>query len=236
MGDLYRISSADRYANGDPSNFQVLVPDSMLGRRNFELISCSIPLNIYNVSSSNNTISYNDGSDRLVTVSPGYYSITGLLSALVTAMNALGGATFSAVYNDTTKLTTITGSLPYFFNLTQASPLLESLGWVLIGGTTATSTSQVSTLAPVLWPLDLYIQVEQLGTSEIESTGNRSYSYEIPIITSNGQINQISKDQIGTQKITINSMNSRNWNVRLVDFRMRQVAMFSDWNFTLSVS
>lgn len=236
MADLIRISSEDRYTGGNPSNFQILAPSVVSGKKHFELVSCSIPLNLYNVSSLNNTISYNDGSARAVAVNPGYYTTTSLLSALVTAMNALGGGTYSAVYNDTTKRTTITGSLSFFFNLTQASPLLESLGWVLTGTTSAFGLSQVSDLAPVLWPLDLYITVDQLGPNEIESTGNRSYSFEIPIITSNGQINQVTKAEFGKQKITVTSMNTRNWHIKVIDSKMRPISLFSDWNFTLAVS
>jgi hypothetical protein len=235
MQEIYEICSYDR-RSGNPNNFNVQLPIAMVGKSSFKLTSVSIPLNIYNVASYNNTVTYFEyATTKSASVAPGYYTRDQLLLALASSMTLVGPDTYTCTYSNTTKTVTISKSSTFSLFLDSRSPLLELLGFVLNNTQTATAVSAVSTLAPDMYPKNLYILIRELGTSNIQSTANNSFTYYVPVVTSDSTYNNVGEEILGEQKIKTN-LTSGVFNVSLVDRKMRLIELESDWSFTLSVS
>lgn len=228
--ETFEINSYDR-TQGNPNDFNVLVPNNMKTKTSFKLVSANIPLNLYNITLNNNFFLYNDGGDKYVTVPAGYYTVTSLCTALQSAMTLLGG-TYTVAFNNTTKSVTISALSNFSLFLDARSPLLETLGFVLNNTATTPALSRSSDLCPDLYPTELFIMIKDLSTNEIQSTGNKSYSFYIPIVTSDSQINTVYGDILGKQKIEA-KLNTTMINVQLVDRKMQLVQLRSNWSFTL---
>lgn len=144
-----------------------------------DLISASIPNNIYNIRTGiNDTIYFNRSSTNYTArISAGGYSISALLSAIPTAMNALDSNTYTATYNTTTNLVTIGGTSTFILNWatgpTNATETYRGMAYEL-GYTQTDTTTGTTQLANNPFNLGrpdyLYIVIPEL--QQIVFSGN----------------------------------------------------------------
>jgi hypothetical protein len=100
------IKSNER-TSGDINNFVVKInPTAHIEK--IALESISIPFTWYNIDSNNNSIRFNDGTQRDVTIPVGVYSSSTIITAIKTAMDgAPSTLVFTVTYNNITKKITI---------------------------------------------------------------------------------------------------------------------------------
>lgn len=150
---------------------------------------CSIPNAAKNITSSNNSISFNDGSVRTASVSAGFYNITQLCSALGTAMtNAGGGGNFTVTYNSITMKVTIAHDSGNFTLSMANSSIAEVLGFSstnLSGADSFISDKIVNLLRPT----SFIISINEFDRPILCSSGKTILgSFIIPITTNPGEI------------------------------------------------
>ena len=110
------IDSKDRnYDNyPEPNNYIIDLNTIYKDIISIELISTIVPRSQYIINNSNNTIHFNEGGDDLVaTITEGNYTISTLMSALKTAMELVGGLTYTFTENTLTNKITISASGTY---------------------------------------------------------------------------------------------------------------------------
>jgi hypothetical protein len=129
-----------------------------------ELVSGSIPADLYNVTTEWNTFVFGEASSttQILSLTPGQYTQTTLASELERVLNTYGGSnTYTVSYSDITKKITITGSstnFTFFFRSGQlhtdqvnsTTGAIESINCpaVLFGFDRANTTSASNVLVP----------------------------------------------------------------------------------------
>lgn len=125
------LSSRDRIS-GTKDNFVV----SILNTCNIEKLSLrkiTIPLSWYQINQYNDQIEFNDGVQRVITITNGVYSISSLITEIQTQLNNSPSAlTFSVTFNDITKKITIaetSGPTNFNLNLNISNSIYEIIGF-----------------------------------------------------------------------------------------------------------
>lgn len=122
MSKLLVINSKDRI-NGTSTNFEILFRQYLNNDHNaqpkhIKLVGCQFSNCIYNVNSNNNRITFFEttGTSQTVTLTPGIYTGSTLLTALTTAMTAASTVsnTYTGTYSSTTLKYTIVASTQTF--------------------------------------------------------------------------------------------------------------------------
>ena len=230
----YVINSKDRFANSASStNFIVqLMPIMPRNVKKITLQDAAIPLKIYNVTSNNNTILFDEGGGNLTaTITPGYYSMTTLMNAIQSAMTIASGAlTYTANYSSSTYKVTIsaTGSFILRYSL---SSMLQFLKYPTTGSSSS-STSFESTTSPVIYPTTLFIKIKDYNNN-IVLTNNNSATFQVPVIS--GQDTILFIDSITLDQSTANNkfQGANQLDVRLTDYNDVDISLQCDWTFTL---
>jgi len=126
------------------------------------------PLTIYNVTTLNNKLYFNDGALRTITIPSSNYDYLTICTVIEDLMNASGTAlTFAALYDQTTLKITITGSGAYTL-VTGASTVYKIIGFQNV--TTSSATTQLGSYAINLaTPSYIMIAIDGFGTNMVSS-------------------------------------------------------------------
>ncbi len=243
------INSKDR-VNGSNSStdFQVNFKQIVDGHSCFILESALIPNLIYNVTSSNNYVDFNDGSANLsASLTPGLYSLFGsttssnILTALGTAMTTAssghGSLTFTATYSTTTGLITISGGGSTNIQLLFGTGSHASTSLAYLLGFSASNTASATTLTATNAPnlnVPYYLQISINGYNNILTSAQGFGTFVIPVDQSTGAVIEYSLDQTWTQSVLVsNPFNALS--VRLLVDNQVVSLQNSDWGFVLKV-
>lgn len=132
------INSAQR-SNGVPENFSVTLAKPLKSARSVLVKSVEIPFTYYVVTTSTNTLVFNGGGVKTVTIAVGNYSGNTLATAIQTAMNATAFTGTTVVYNDITNKLVFT-NLSAFLLVLAGTTMAEIIG-LSANTLLATSTS-----------------------------------------------------------------------------------------------
>jgi len=167
----------------------------------------------------------------------GSYSISELLSTIQTGMNAADSNSYSWSYSGITLKCTVTGSGSFMLNW--ATNTFAAYGcWFELGFTnvnTTTSTSITSTNIIGLYnPTSIYLQVPQLGSPGIISSGVW-YTFKLPLTTLAEGIQEVNMTNYIEQSINFSGRkNLQQLNVKLIYANGSAVDLNgADWEFTL---
>lgn len=213
------IRSADRLSSSNSSaDFQVKfsqtifipIPDQL---SSVSLVYASIPNTIYNITSSNNSINWNDGSSTLTTTIPvGSYSSSTLSSTLATAMTTSssghGNLTITISFSTLTYFFTISAGSNFTLNFNSASTTMASiLGFNK--SSLSGSSSYTGTVVPSIFaPQHLEIRITELSKPNY-SSAECNYSFLIPVPVNSGNFIEYKEKEYFTQKVyTYNNFSS----------------------------
>lgn len=190
----YVIDSKDRlnYTLTSSNNFRVDLSNMVPGRISaYGLKSAVIPKTNYNIPAIRNTFTFNDGvADYTITITPGNYTMTQLLTEIVTQLNALGPNTFAITYSDISGKTTWTTTGPAMvinpsLDASQGS-ILYKMGFV--PGVSYTGVSITSpNVANISGVKTAYIRIKQL-TQYIRNTTNSMMNFKVDLSCPFGSI------------------------------------------------
>jgi len=147
------------------------------------LLSASIPNTTYNVTATNNTIYWNDGSARTATVSAGYYNATELAVAMKTAMDAVGTAgPFTVSFSSITGKMTVAGTNAFTLTAGNATNAI----WSAIGFSTgSTGTYSAGFVGNQLVDLNsasaLFINITEAGNPVVTTRNGRRFTFVVPV-------------------------------------------------------
>lgn len=193
----YYLSSSDKLNEfNTPTDFVVRNPQ-IKQATSYRILSVNIPHTYYNINSHNNTLTIfklGDTQDRSLTLEPGNYNITELLTALKTGMDSLGGPTqtYTLTSSDITYKITITQNSSTFA-IRASSTLNEVIGF----SQSSDTLQSIAHIAPRIYDL------QYTKTIKINSTA----------LTSFGTLVQ-SSDSRGGLLATINVTNQFGENIR----------------------
>jgi hypothetical protein len=154
------VNSANR-SSGTPEDLVVYLGETIQRIIAIKLVHFSFFNTIYNVTSSNNVLTYTySATNYTATIPPGAYDITSLMAAAVSALNASGsGVTFGMTYSSTTLKITITADSSVMFIFGDGSP------WMLLGHTQGSIPTGTSIVAPnvadISAPNQLYLNIRE---------------------------------------------------------------------------
>lgn len=182
---LLIIDSAERIPGSVSStDFMVTIPIAVDAEA-FELVCARIPNTFYNITALNNTLRFNDGVAKSITVPNGSYTPASLCAAIQTALTAASALTWIVEYSAITFHITISANAAFslLFANTVAS-IGPTLGFE--AADTAAALSASGTKAVNLLPQRLYIDIPDISTGA-RSTMD-SGTFVIPINASANQI------------------------------------------------
>lgn len=193
MSNQFVINSKDR-TSGTSTNF-VISFGSAQNAGGLKLVSAQIPNTIYNITSDNNILDFDDGGGAITaTVPVGSYTITNLLSTLKTLMDAASAPqnalVFTLTLSNITHFVTIaaTGNFSLLFatGANVANTIRQQIGFA--GTDVAGSATYTGTLVPrVSEPFYLQIRITELRDGVVDTGANDS-DFNIPINVNSGEI------------------------------------------------
>ena len=137
------ISNKD-YTQLIDGGFYFLLKGLVIKSDAFKINKIILSNNFYQINATNNVLVLNDGTDHTITITPGNYTDTELLSAIQTQLTAIA-ATYSISLGPNTQLITIAESTPTNFILKLANSTMNKiLGYGslnLSGAATYTATN-----------------------------------------------------------------------------------------------
>lgn len=231
------IRSIDR-VQGDPSEFIVQVPFSAQLQGDYQLAEVAIPNQIYNIDDSNSILKYFDTQWRTIKLPNGYYTTSGLLAAVESAMVAASGVAYVISMNSTTLLTTITiAAGTFYIDLSDSSPLALVLGFEKnpsqVTSTAASLTTTLSTI-PNRGIEYLLVVVSEMSTGSFLQTNNQSATFKVPILAANGQNSYLTQELLFNQTASARGQMIKTMNVRVLRPNGSKAHLKADWFFTLT--
>ncbi len=133
----------DSKNKSNPSNFTYGLTRVLLDVYSIELESCSIPIEFWAFRSGKNEFRITDsgGSDITVTITPGNYTSTTILTELKTRLEVASIDTYTITHSDSTNKITIVSSNAAFVieGATTTNSCLDLIGWPNLDTTAAAS-------------------------------------------------------------------------------------------------
>jgi hypothetical protein len=198
------INSRDRDFSTDSSDaFKIQLSQSIKASK-VSLKSADIPNTAYNVTSSNNVIYFNDGTNRTAVVTPGNYTATTLKAAVDSAF-AVSGTALTITYNysaSTYKVTiSATGAITLTFGTNQTASMASLLGYPPADTTSATShiASNVIQLTSDPWMLSF-----SFASNNTFTTRDAFCSFIVPVNAEGGYTVQFRESDDFKQKTNSN--------------------------------
>lgn len=188
------IDSRDRLANSVSSSdctFQLV--DGSLIFKMVKLLHFQVPNTLYNITSTNNKLTFNDGTNPYtVTIPVGNYNIVDLIGELETLMNATASShVFDITYDEKTyKVTIEETSGPSNFSLlfsTGDDQMFKELGFAQID-LSAAATYTSSKAIDLSGQAFVYLDFSFLGDQIRTTNQNDSPSFVVPLVGSNGEL------------------------------------------------
>lgn len=182
----------------------------------------------HNVNANNNKFHFNDGTDRVITLTTGTYTITSLCSALQTALNALSALTFAVSFSSITYLVTISADSLFTIDNTQSASIGTDLGLaesvLASSGNAVVGTGQIQFSS---LPLNYYISISS-ANDEIQLTNGNCFTFVVPITKSNQEQNYYEPSPNFCQTTSFSNEN-RHLKVRLLDHEGREINLQNDY-------
>jgi hypothetical protein len=129
---LINLNSKDSVKNNGTYNSDIvfdlrglLIEQSNIISSSIELLNCSIPISYYNINIFNNTLNYTTTVSKTITITPGNYNSTSLLSELSRLFTANSDAIIARI-NGSSGIITFTSSSAFSLN---PSSMLILLGF-----------------------------------------------------------------------------------------------------------
>jgi len=156
------IESSQR-SSGTSTNFTYQLDKSLVDIARYSVELVTIDTTIYNITSGNNIIFFNDGSNRQATIPPGLYNGFDLATAVGTTMNNVN-AGYSASYSVNTFALTITHtSLDFTLQFASLGGPYKQLGFNQVDTTSTSHTVTGPNACQLNNPRILNIQITGMG-------------------------------------------------------------------------
>lgn len=227
------INSADRNSatSTGSHDFEVKLADYLVGK--FEISQCIIMNTFYNINAYNNSLTFNDGADRTVTVTAGAYTGSALASALQTAMNASGTAlTFAVSIGSTSNKMTISAGSAFVlkFATFTTNSIAKYIGFN--ASDTSSATSQVgSNVVDLAYPRMCFVEINNIHN--VVSTTGVMGSLVFPIVANSTDASQYISNSVCPMYVEFPTKVST-LQVKLRDDRNQPLNLNgSDWWLTL---
>ena len=152
-----------------------------------KLLYALIPNTIYNVTSSNNAINWNDGTATMTTtIIAGSYTTLGMITALATKMTSdsstNGALTVTGAVSDTTFFTTLSAGGNFTLNMASASTTIGAVIGFSMAATLSGASTYTGTTVPNLYlPESIFLNILSSGNTYNLSTNNSQFQFIIPI-------------------------------------------------------
>jgi hypothetical protein len=219
---------------GTATDFQIQLRRPLRAKE-VALLQANIPNTVYNVSSSNNLIRFNDGSARIATVAPGIYTAFSLKGAVETAFVASGTSlTFTFTYVPSTLKVTIAATGPFSLSfLDTTNSMANILGFEDSNTASAASHSGTKVVNLITPPLLLTLD---FADTNVYCTSEFSGTFVIPVNAEGGYLMQFQQSDFA-QKTEVSQTDIQNFRVRLTTTNNAPVDLNgSEWNFLLRVT
>jgi hypothetical protein len=211
---MLTVNSFDRLASSASStNFSVSLPPSFSGSAPFvsaiELLEIQLPNTLYKIRAGiNDKIDFNDGSVKVVTVTPGAYTSATLCSQLTTQLNAVS-SNFTVTFNPNTLLITIANSSNFSLLFSSGANAATSTASILgYNGVdlTGTNTYTAQNVLKLYDPFSLFLNIAEIGiTNFTTSKNNIPYTFRIPLNVTSGGVVQFDKQSFYSQPLFFSS-------------------------------
>lgn len=193
------IHSKDRslFSNSS-SDFDIKLPLPLINVEHVELDYCQIPTTFYNVTENNNVLSWreNGGSQLFANIPVGYYTANNLISEVASLMTQTSGVrTYQGLYNSQTfKYRIEIDASTFRFEFENVgNSCAKILGFH--DENTSYEIYHDSTFVPMLYPLWVLIDIEEINSQTLSSTTSLKLStFFIPINVNGGSYLEYEKD------------------------------------------
>jgi hypothetical protein len=208
--DLYKKMSGRNYEflyvnsknkiSGVPSNFKCNLPNSILNCKRISLETVCIPNAIPNIITGfNNIICWFYGSTSYnISIPQGSYSITELISVIITGMNALNSNNYNITLNPVTFKLTFTGTsafkLNWLSNLESDTSAAYVLGFDEIDTSLNTSITGQNPIN-LSQPNNLLMFVQEFGSRYLSTNNCNMTTFVVPLELSEGNLVYFSQEK-----------------------------------------
>lgn len=222
--------------SGDSNSFTINLSRPIFSVKSVEVSEVLLPNVIYNVNSTNNSISLDEGKGvRTVSVAVGQYDITALLSALKTALdgdNVLTGI-FTCTYNTVTYKVNISSTVAFSISAALANSLTDMLGYPL-AGTGSALTNIASRVFDISTTRQVYIQSNILTSAELNGK-RQNILCKVPLNTSFGAIITYKNESVN-RIVLDSSQDISSLDFRLINKRNELIDLNNlNWSMTLNL-
>lgn len=189
---LFVINSKNRLAHSVSSsdcrfNFKAL------GAKSAEVVSFQVPSTQYNVKATNNTVYFNDGSNRNFAMTPGNYSVYDFIAELQTQFNTVSTG-YTVTYSDVSMKITITNSALNFsmlFGTNTTNSMSGLLGFNNVD-TASALTHDADNCINLSLPLYLCCFIDEFDNS-VNATDDTTSTFVFPNYVNGGDISLYSE-------------------------------------------
>lgn len=227
------ISSDNRLQKSTTTNadFVVNLTDTIIRGSKVRLQFAAIPNTYCQVTARNNQFSFNSGAVTGV-VAVGNYTLTELLTALQTAINATALSGFTVTYNDVSNTVTVACATSFVIDLIDNSIFLQ-LGFE---SSVPSTTSAVSNNNPFLFfKRSVFITIDELSTRWATSDLNRSpFTFVVPN-TGGKSDTVVYKSNDGWNQCASVSSDTHRLSIKVTDELGYPLEYLSPWEMVLTV-
>lgn len=209
MSLLY-ISSHDHLSSGNSSNCTIPLPTHWTKIHSVSLESFIVPNTSYNIRAGvNDYIPFRRSSTNYAfQITPGSYTITSLLSAIQTGMNAADANTYTCTYSAITMKATIAGSGAFILNFATGTNASTSC-WRELGfsqaDTSSTTSHTGSNVVSLEKPSTLFINIPELRYPVSTSNSADYHTFIVPLTENAGNLVFFSTTSQFDQRIAFSS-------------------------------
>lgn len=154
---ILSIRASDKYSGTD-SNFSVRVQkiNKVVG---VKFQNALIPLSMYNINTSNNSLTFNDGVQRTATLTPGMYTINQLCTEIKTQMDAISTLVFAVNFNSILQKVAFSSTSIFsliFTSLTSDLPKLLGFNYATYSGTNSYVSNNLVNINRIYSQVNIY--------------------------------------------------------------------------------
>lgn len=225
---LYLNSADSTSGTGDPADCvftfdtQHDFPPSI---HKIELQYFTVGNAIYNVTTANQALNWNSGSNETGNIPVGQYDTTTLAAAIKTVMDAAAdGNTYTVTFSAVTqKFTVVASSNAFYFRFSVTPNIAQLLGFDQGVNTSSGTTLTSDNAADLSYPRELFLALpdytNNILMNSYSSINNiaKTVVFYIPLSGSNGEVLFMTADQAQQVNVQQKQYNKRELTVKLVD-------------------
>lgn len=216
-----KINSVDRDSGGSFNNFTITGAQIVNGL--YQLATIYLPNTYPNINAYNgNFILYDNGTQKTVTLAPGYYTTDNLPTALQTAMNAVSGGynSYTVVYN----------SLSNKLSMSAANSFqLRFVGVANNAATLFGFDPAVNPAAGLSVASSSYVNLNPVNSYNITVTGNNSYNNNIQDFSKNRWYSMNISPTVNSNNIQVYESGPHNLQyLRFNDTHVLNISVYDD--------